>query len=216
MFKIKESVHIIVAIILFAFIISFLQGLNAFSIALIVTTIILLVNIIAKKIAAYYFGAEIEQKIWQFQRWGYYERSKFKKPKPLGIILPFLLVWISYPIGFLKILTFLQTDTKGTIARAAKIHGGLRRFTELTEWHISLILGIGIIANLVLAIIAYLLKSYHPIIPDIAKYSIYYCIWNILPISQLDGTKIFFGSKALWFTLLFFTILGLVFALFLI
>lgn len=214
MFKIKEISHIIIAIILFGFIISFLKGLNAFLIASLVAAVVLLTNIIAKKITAYTVGVETEQKILEFQRWGYYERSKFKKPKPFGIIVPFLLVWLSYPTGFLKMFTFLQTEIKPTIARVARKHGGLRRFPDITEWHTSLVPGIGITANLVLALVAYLIHS--PLFLDIAKYSIYYSIWNFLPLSQLDGTKIFFGSKELWFVLLFFTLIGLFFALFLI
>lgn len=202
MFKLKEFAHIVIAIVLFAFVISFLNGFNAFLTALLVAVIILFVNIFSKKLLAYYLEAEIEQGIWHFQRWGYYERSHFKKPKPIGIILPFILVWISYPYGFLKMLTFLQFDIKPTSARAAKRHG-LYRFTQLTEWHIAAIAGIGIFFNLVLAIIAYILGY-----SDLGKFSIYYALWNLLPLGQLDGCKILFGSKILWFILVILSLIG--------
>lgn len=210
MLKLKESVHIIIAIALFAFIISFLQGLNAFAIALIIAAIIMVVSIFAKKLMAYYLESETEQKIWHWQRWGYYARSHLKKPIPAGIIFPFILVWISYPLGFLKVLTFLQFEVKPTSARAAKRHG-LYRYSELTEWHIALIAGTGVIACLILAIIAYLLGY-----PDLARYSIYFSAWNLLPLGQLDGSKILFGSKLLWFVLAIPTLIGLVLAWFLV
>ncbi len=213
MFKLKELGNIIIVIILFAFLIRFLQDLNAFLTGLIIAFAIITVNILTKKIMASYLEAEIEQKIWHFQRWGYYTRSQFKKPKPIGAILPFILVWLSYPTGFLKLLTFLQFDVKPTSARAAKRHG-LHRYIEMTEWHIALIAGIGIFANLVLAIIAYIIGN--PIMLDIAKYSIYYAAWNMLPISQLDGTKIFFGSRILYTLLAILTLISLGYALFLV
>lgn len=207
MFKLKEIAHIIIAIVLFAFIISFLQGINAYLIALIISAIIIFVNVFSKKLMASYLDSEIEQKIWHLQRWGWYERSHFKKPIPAGIIFPFVLIWISYPYGFLKMLTFLQFDVKPTAARAAKRHG-LYRFAEMTEWHIAAIAGIGIFMNLVLAIIAYILGY-----SDLARFSVYYSLWNLLPLSQLDGTKIFFGSRKLWFILVILSLIGFVYSL---
>jgi len=149
MFKLKELVHIIIAIILFAFVMNFLGDFNAFLTALLFAFIIIFVNVIAKKLAAHHVEAETEQKILQWQRWGWYQRSYFKKPIPIGVIFPFILVWISYPTGFLKMLAFLQFDVSPTSGRAAKKHG-LYRFTEMTEWHIAAIAGFGILMNLVL------------------------------------------------------------------
>lgn len=210
MFKLKELVQILLIIVLFAFIISFLERVEAFLVALATAAIIIFVNVITKKLTAYYHESEIEQSILQWQRWGWYERSKLKKPIPMGIILPFLLVWLSYPTGFLKMLTFLQFEVKPSTSRVAKRHG-LYRFSEMTEWHIATIGGMGIFACLVLGVVAYLLGY-----PDLSRYSIYFAVWNLLPISQLDGTKIFFGSRRLWVALAFLTLIGLFFALFLV
>jgi hypothetical protein len=210
MFKLKELAHILLVLILFAFIISFLQGINAYLIALAFAASILFVNIISKKLLAAHFDCTIEQKIWHFQRWGLYERSKFKKAIPIGIILPFLLSWISYPTGFIRMLTFLQFEPKPTAAKAAKRHG-LYRFSEMTEWQIAAIAGIGIFANFVLAVIAYLVGY-----PDLARYSIYFSVWNMIPLGQLDGCKILFGSKILWILLTILSLIGLFFAFFLV
>ena len=201
MFTLKEIIHLIIAILLFAFIINFLEG-NILP-ALLTALIIIAVNVFAKKLMAYRVDSEVTHKIWHLYRWGYYERSHFKKPVPVGIILPFLLIWISYPLGFLKMLTFLQSDIKPTSARVAKRRGSKsQRYSEMTEWHLSLITGIGILSTIILGILAYLANY-----PLLARFSIYYSVWNLLPIGQLDGTKIFFGSKYFW---LFLTILSLI------
>ena len=97
MFKLNEIIHIIIAIVLFAFVINFLKEFNAFLFALLIAFIIIIVNVLSKKLMAFYLDSEIEQKILHFQRWGWYQRSYFKKPIPIGIILPFVLVWLSYP-----------------------------------------------------------------------------------------------------------------------
>ena len=210
MFTLKEVVHIAIAIILFAFIINFLS--NSFQSALIIAALILIVNVAAKEFAAYFHQATIEHKIWQFQRWGYYERSHLKRPIPAGIIFPFLLLWVSYPYGFLKMLTFIQSDIKATTARVAKKRGGLYRFSEMSEWHIGLICGAGIFANLILVVIGLLIGD--PISIKLADYSIYYVLWNLIPFGQLDGAKIFFGSKVLWPLLAILSLIGLFFILF--
>ena len=212
MFKLKEIAHIIIAIILFAFVINFLSDFNTFLIALLIAFIILAVNILAKKITAYYLETEIEQKIWHFQRWGFFERSHFKKPIPIGILLPFLAIWLSYPYGFLKVLTFLQFDPKPMSARVAKRHG-LYRYSELTEFHIAAIAAAGIFATLVLAVISYFFGGYASWILTLTSFSVYYSLWNLIPISQLDGCKVFFGSRILWIILVVLSLIGLGFAL---
>jgi membrane-associated protease RseP (regulator of RpoE activity) len=208
MLNIKEGAHILIATILFAFVISFLQPFNQFTFALIVAFIILVFSIGTKKITAYILDADINHKIWLFQRWGYYERSYFPKPIPMGIILPFLGVWLSYPSGILKILTFLQFDVKSKTERVSKRYGNIRT-TEMTDFDISIIAFVGIISCLVLSIIAYFINQ-----PLIAKFSIYYALWNLIPISQLDGTKLFFGSRILWIIAIILTIIATALAIF--
>ncbi len=215
MFKLNEIIHILIAVILFAFVINFLKDFNSFLTALLVAFIIIFVSILAKKLMAYFLESEIEQKILHWQRWGWYQRSYFKKPLPIGVILPFVMVWLSYPAGFFKMLTFLQFDVKPTSGRAAKKHG-LYRFTEMTEWHIAAIAGFGIFSCLVLAVISYFLGGYAGWIPVLGKFSIYYAVWNLIPFGQLDGCKLFFGSRRLWFLLAVLSIIGLGYALFII
>lgn len=193
----KEVGHIILAIIIFAFITSAKtlfetpsQGGEKFVIMLLFGLIIIAVYTFAKKIVAYYYEVGIETKIWQFTRWGIYERSHFKNPIPIGLILPFLLSILTF--GYVPWLALLQSDEKATVERAARRHD-FYSYSELTEWHIGVISASGIVVSLVLAILAYLINQ-----TELAKLSIYYAAFNLIPVGQLDGTKVFFGSKVLW------------------
>ncbi|MBL7059296.1 hypothetical protein ISS08_02490, partial [Candidatus Pacearchaeota archaeon] len=101
-------------------------------------------------------------------------------------------------------------DVKAKVYRAAKRHG-LYSFSEMTEYHLGLIAASGIFINLILAIIGYVIGF-----PLFAKLNIYYALFNMIPISDLDGNKIFFGSLVLWSFLAALTLIGLGYALFLI
>ncbi len=207
----KEIGHIILGIIIFAFAVSAKTlfespsaGTGQFLIMLIFGFIIISVYVLAKKLVAYYYEVEIEMKIWQFKRYGLYERSYFKNPVPIGIILPFLLSILTF--GYVKWLGILQSQEKATTARAAKRHD-FYSYSELTEWHIGLISASGIVISLILAILAYFINQ-----PELAKLSIYYAVFNLIPLGQLDGTKVFFGSKILWTILAAITAIILIWA----
>ncbi len=213
MIKAKEMMHIILVIVLFAFILWFFQDSDLILPSFIIATAVICTNVIAKKLAARYFQTEAEIKIWEFQRWGYYQRSHFAKPKPIGLILPFLLVLAS-ATGFIKMLTFLQTDISTTLRRVTKKRGGLNRFYELTEWHNGYIVTIGIIANLLLALLPYIFGK-ETLLVEIAKYSVYYALWNIIPIGQLDGTKILFVNFKFWLFMVFWVFVAILLVAFL-
>lgn len=210
MFNAKELMTLILVTIMFTFILWFFQDASLIPYFLTVALFILLTNIIAKKIAAYYFDSEAEIKVWHLQRWGYYQRSYFKTPKPVGLIIPFILVLASAPTGFFKLLTFLQTDVKATIKRVAKRRGGLNRFAEMTEWHNGYIVSIGFFANLACVLLPYLFGEYD-ILRDIAKFSVIYVICNMIPLGQLDGTKILFINWKFWVFLWVLVVISLFF-----
>jgi len=163
--------------------------------------IILGVNIIVKKFVAYDFELDVETKFWSIYHYGLKQGSHFLKPLYM-VWLPVLLSLVSR--GYLFWMPLLEFDIKVLPERVSRRHG-LYRFTQATEWHMALIVMWGIIANLILAIIGYLL-GYN----SFARLNIYYAIWNIVPISGLDGTKLFFGSRPLWVTM---TIIILIFLL---
>lgn len=194
MLKPQEIFHVIIAILVFAFAISFTQGAGAFLLALFSSFLIIIINAEAKKLAAYYFEIDIRIKTWHFQRYGFFPSSYFTIPIPIGIILPVLISIVS--LGYAKWMAFLQFDSRPLKEKAAKKHYG-DRFSELVEKHIAFIAASGILGNIILAIISAIFN-----LGDLARLSIYYGFFNMLPISQLDGSKIFFWSWRLWLFML--------------
>ncbi len=199
MFTQKEIGHILIAFIVLGFSIS-LENIikNGLDYLLILTVfllilLIMLVNILSKKAAAYYYEAKIEHRIWMWERFGFRREERFPKPIPLGIIAPVIFSVVSY--GKTLWLAALEFDVYTTSARASKRHGE-HRYTEMTEIHITLITAAGVVANLILSIIGYLAGF-----PELSKLSIYYAAYSMIPFGNLDGSKIFFGSRLVWYTL---------------
>jgi Zn-dependent protease len=94
--------------------------------------------------------------------------------------------------------------------RVSKRHG-YYSFSEMTEDHIGYIAAFGIIANLLFAVIGYLIGF-----ELFSKINVWFAFFNMIPISDLDGNKIFFGNLALWNVLAILTLLGMVYAFFLV
>lgn len=192
MFKLRELGHILLVVIILTFVLTinlFLLGKGTYEILLfnfVIIAIVIFVNILGKKLSAYYYEAEIEHKIWMWERFGFTPGAHFQKPLPAGLIFPFLVSFLS--LGYIKWLAALEFDVQGTIARASKRHG-IYRYADMTDAHIGLIAGAGIVANLLFAIVIYIIG-----IPELAKLSIYYACFSLVPFGNLDGAKIFFGS----------------------
>lgn len=213
MLKNEEILHILFAILILVFVVNFSNVINdMFSQYFLLTSIlfislIVLVNLVAKKLTASHYEANLETKIWSWQRFGVRRRQKLKSSAPAGIILPFLISILSF--GNFLFFAVLESEVEGTSARASKRHGRYR-FTEMTDNHISVILSMGVIFNLILAVIAYLIN-----LSELGKWSIYYATYSLIPFGNLDGTKIFFGNRVLWFALTIITLIFLSYALFL-
>ena len=157
--------------------------------------VIISLNILAKKLLAYYLEADIKPKFWCMYQYWFTKRSHFKKPIPM-LWLPLVLSLIFRgALGLFGWFGILEFDVKPKIERVSRRHG-LYRFSQMTDWHISLIAAFGIIVNLIAAIIGYILGF-----ETFTTLSIYFAVWSILPIASLDGSKILFGSKVLWLTL---------------
>lgn len=206
MLNAKEITSIAVITIILGLMVSFFKGLNKFLIVLLIMFVIIIVNVLAKKIASYYFEAEAEIRIWEIERYGYRLHEKFKKPVAAGIFLPIIITLLTF--GHIKWMATLVFDIKGKTYRAAKRHG-IYNFSEMTESQIGVIAAFGIIANLIVAIIAYLIGE-----QEFVKYSIFYTFFNMIPISDLDGNKIFFGNIVLWSTLASIVLIGLTYVFF--
>ncbi|MEM3074323.1 MAG: hypothetical protein QW727_00040 [Candidatus Pacearchaeota archaeon] len=209
----NEILSIIVVVIVLVFVVNLKMSINGkinygfIFISSMFILLIILTNIITKKFAAEYFESKLDVKIWDLKRYGFRREKYFKKPLPAGIIVPFLTSIISAG-NFLWFACF-ESNIESTSARASKRHE-IYKFTEMTDLHMSLIISSGVIANLILAIIAYLIN-----IPELAKWNIYFAAYSLIPLGNLDGTKIFFGKIQIWFALVIITGIFLLYALFL-
>jgi hypothetical protein len=217
MFNKKELSWIVITIIISAFIFSLHKNpseipTNIFF-GVIIFSIIILTNTISKKLASGNYSINIEYDIWTFQRYNFPEKSKLKKPFPIGLVLPFFLAFIS--LGYIECFTFLQYNYENMPKKRLLKQRGLTRKTEINEGDLAATSAWGFVSLLVLAIITSIIHFNFPdlfIFGEIAKYSIVYGIWNLLPISNLDGTRLFFGSFIGWFFLgvIYLISLGLV------
>lgn len=206
----KEIAQILITTIIFAFAISLIKTWKIFSYTLLAVFLVLMVNIIAKKIASFYLDSEIEIRLWEIKRYGFKANKYFKTPLQAGAFLPIISKVLFFPFKGFIWMASLIFEVKPKIYRAAKRHG-LYSFSEMTEFHLGLIAAAGIFANLIFAIIGYLINF-----PEFARLNIYYAFFNMIPLSDLDGNKIFFGSIILWALLASMVLIGLFCAIFII
>jgi len=162
--------------------------------------IIISLNIIAKKIAAYYYESNIKTRFWSWYQYGLRKDFHFKKPVPMLWLPPILAFFTK---GFFLWLGILEFDVTPRIERISRRHD-LYKFTEMSEWHIALITTAGIVMTLILSIIGYVAGF-----ETFAKLAVYYAVWSIIPIGNMDGSKVLFGSKILWLTLLIILMISL-------
>ena len=204
----KEIASILIITLVLAFSITLLESVRVFLYGILVVFLVLLINIISKKVISYYLDSEIEIKFWDVKRYGYRAHQHLRKYFPLGVFLP--IITGIFTFGNFVWLASLVFDVKAKTYRAAK-RFGLYTFSEMTEYHLGIIAASGIALNLIFAIIGYLVGF-----SDFARLNIYYAAFNMLPLSDLDGNKIFFGSLTLWSFLAVITLIALGYSFFLI
>ena len=200
MFNVKEISLIVLITIILAFALSVPDPRNTLYL-LVPMFFVIMANVLAKKVSSFYLDSEIEIKLWEIKRYGFKPSKYFKRPFPAGAFIPIITSVLSF--GYFIWLTGLVFEVKAKIYRAAK-RFGLYSFSEMTEYHIGLIAAAGVLTNLFLAGIGYLIN-----LDEFAKLNIYYAFFNLIPLSNLDGNKIFFGSIVLWSFLVALALIGL-------
>jgi Zn-dependent protease len=199
----KEIFLCLSIILLLSFTINLLKDWNQFLIILLSVSIVVGANMFTKKILAYYLDSEIEIKLWQIKRLGFKGGQHFKRPFPAGAFIPVISKLFLFPFNSFIWMASMVFDIKPKVYRPAKKQG-LYSFSEVTEGQIGLIAAAGIVINLCLALIGYFAGF-----TLFAQLNIYYAFFNMLPISDLDGNKIFFGNLVLWSFLASLTLIGL-------
>lgn len=198
----KEEIKtIFIVTLVLGFALSLKGNLKEFHIFIGLIFLILMINIFAKKITAYYLDSEIEIKMWGIERFGFFHwfnisplrthpSKKFEKNFPIGIIMPLITAILT--LGNLVWTASATFDVKKKIYRAAKRYE-LYSFSEMTEYHIGVIAFVGVLANIAFAIIGYLMGW-----NEFSNLNILFAFFNSIPISSLDGNKVFFGSLIMW------------------
>lgn len=211
MFNKKEILIILITSIVIAFSVNlFLSGYIAFLWTLLAVFAVIVINVLAKKFTGFLLETEVEMKFWEIEGWGIKKRKNFKRPFAIGAFLPLLSKIILFPINGLAWMASLVFDVKPRSYRAARRHG-LYTFSEMTEEHMGYIAAAGIFASLIFAVVGYLLGF-----NEFARLSIFYAFFNMIPISHLDGNKIFFGNIVLWSFLACLVVAGLLSIIFIV
>jgi len=208
MFDKKEIGIIVLSSIILGFVVSDFQASKILLYSILSIFLIVIINTLVKKIAGYYFESDVKIGLWEVQRYGWRAENKFKTPLPAGILFPLFFKVIS--LGKVNWLAFLTFDVDAKVSRAARRHD-IYTFSELSEYHLGVIAAWGIAANLFFAVIGYLIGL--PSGMNFVNLSLYYAFLNMVPVSDLDGNKIFFGSKILWSFLASIVLLGVLFSL---
>ena len=197
--KLHEFYHILAAIIIFTIVGSFPFLIDSkwemLPKVFLFATVLIFVSIFSKKFMASLLDTDVEHEIWKVSRYGIKQHEKLKNGIPGGIIFP--LIFAIFSLGLIKFSAFLTYEARALKRRAAK-RFGFYSFTELTEWHNGLIGAAGVVSIFLVAIVAYFLPFN---LEYLSKLAAYYALSNLIPISKLDGTQIFFGSRVLWTTL---------------
>lgn len=207
-FKKKELISALIIFVVLTISVSLTTSWTVFLLSSLAILLIISLNTVVKKLVAYYLDSGIEVKIWGIKRFGFKPDKEFKKPFPAGIFLPIIISAITF--GNAIWMASLVFEVKPKTYRAAKRHG-LYSYSDITEYQIGLIAATGIVANLLLAILGYFAGW-----SILTRLNIWYAFFNLIPISDLDGNKIFFGNLVMWSFLATVTIIAVAYAFILI
>ena len=206
-FSKQEIKSMIIAVLLTTIIVLF-PSLNIIRalIALVTVLIIFPLTFFIKKKAGIDHSIQIEHSFWKLSRFGFKIKAHTQKPMPMGIILPLIITVISW--GYLNPLTFFQLDAENMTARRLLKAKGYRRGLRkelINEADFAFTASYAMYAILAYAIVMYILTLFTNVslFVDSAFYALAFGAWNLIPVSQLDGAKIFFGSFITWVILVF-------------
>src|SRR3989338_457717 len=209
MFNKKEFWHLLVSILVLGFIFGFDDGAKNFLFInwisnliwiLFLTAIAVLFRELVIKLFARRHDVQSQYEIWYVDYLGFYLKEKkgkgflnifretIKKPYPLGILFALILAVASNGKAFFTAVgvhNFKEIES----ARVGRKHG---RMTYLEEAQIA---SSGIFASLFLAFLALLIgEMFNFKLYSFANINFYLALFNMIPLSRLDGAKIFFGS----------------------
>ena len=186
----SEKTSIFISVILLSALFSY-SNIKIFPMYIGIFSLIVLVNILSKKAAAYFLEVDAESSIWGWQQYWFAERHKFPKPVPIGILLPIFVLVYSY--GLVKWLGILETNFKEKITKTARKRKAWS-YPSLRDFDVALICFAGLAAEIVLAFI------FISVNPEISKLTMFYAFFNLIPFGRLDGLKLAMSNILLYIT----------------
>ncbi len=216
MFTKREITHLIISILSLAFAFGFNDGQASFRFSfwllnfiriLMASIVMLLLYELIHKLTARKYKTGTEYEIWSIKRYGFWQSSKFPKKFlgstidsfPLGIIISIFTTLLSRGLFYIIPLASFRIVEKTHLRLGSK-------FKHVSNFEEAKIAASSLV---VLAILALLASSGKVEIFSQLSTMIYVFIaYCLIPISTLDGSKIFFGSIPLYIAILIFIIVS--------
>ncbi len=173
----------------------------------IAAAIVLLIYQTSHKLIAKRYGCKSTFRIWGIKRFWFYRRAKIKNLRifgkkyeslKLGVILPIFFSFVSN--GIIKFCAIGSSEIS-----EIKLQGLGKKFRKLTDFDTAVIHLVGPMALLFTALIL----TNNGQFENVSKIAYFVAIFSMIPLSQLDGSKIFFGSPFLYIFSLAFMILSI-------
>jgi len=166
-------------------------------------TLVVLVHYFGHKWAARRYNTDVIHKVWSIRRYGLHERAHF--PAKFDFFRITIIPIHSFPLGavlaivisFLSNGKFFFTPIEAIDIASGEEHRLGRWRLKVLEREIARIAFAGPVFNM---IFAFILQSFNKsgMFDQLILISCLYALYHMIPWSQLDGAKIFFGSIYLY------------------
>lgn len=156
----------------------------------VITIVVLSIYLLVNKLVAYRNGCISTYGIWGIERYWFRKKHVFRKPfksLKIGIILSILLAILSN--GYIRFAAIGHT----TLTEIRRLQIG-KAYKHVTGYKTAIIHLSGPLTLVFLATILSSVEALSRFV--IIAYSV--ALFSMIPISKLDGAKIFFGSPALY------------------
>src|SRR3989344_36120 len=195
MFTKKEIVHLAISVVVLAFVFGFDDGQSIFVFSYLITNLFRILLLVAVsillrelfiKLTANKFNSKAEYHIWLIERFWFRMKDAIKPGIPFGIIFSLIGAFVSKGKFFFTAIGV--HDIKQNLAARA----GNKKLL-LGDLQESLIVLTGIYVSIILIYLGFIFD-----IEWLAAINFFLALYNLIPFSNLDGAKVFFGSFLLW------------------
>ncbi len=210
MFTKREKVHLLISILFLTFVFGFDDGSKVFIFDnwifnLISIFFFLIISILIREVVVKFFSkrhdAISEYEIWRIKRVWFGNIGKLSRSFPLGILMALFITLGSKGRLFFSAIG-IHNLSENKSARLGRKQLNLNYLEE------SQIVSTGILAHIFLGVIGVIIGNYFGINTlKFVNINFFMALFNMIPLSNLDGTKIFFGSLFTYVFLLVFIIL---------